>query len=104
MKPEISEEPEKKQAPKKASAFGGLPTLDTRGGIGFKKLPKIEDLEKRRADLITKIEATKEIDPTILEERKKKIMEQREKMMEQKRKAREAALLMYEKTEVKQIC
>lgn len=51
------------------SALGALPTLDTRGGLGFKKLPKLEDLEKRKKELNKKLEAKKEMDPALIEER-----------------------------------
>lgn len=90
-----------KPAPKKTSSLGlgALPTLNTRGGLGFKKLPKLEDLEKRKKELNEKLQQQKQLDTEAMEKRKQIIMEQREKMMAKKKKEREEALLNYEKAE-----
>lgn len=82
---------------KTESAFSALPSLNTKGGLGFKKLPELDDLEKKRDQVAEELQKKRESeDKAMLEERKKKIMEQREKLQEQKRVEREAQLMKYE--------
>lgn len=82
---------------KTESAFSALPSLNTKGGLGFKKLPELDDLEKKRDQVAEELQKKRESeDKAMLEERKKKIMEQREKLQELKRVEREAQLMKYE--------
>jgi hypothetical protein len=37
----------------------GLPSLNMKGGLGFKKLPKIDDLEKKRDEINDRLEQTR---------------------------------------------
>ena len=85
-------------APKKTeSSFSPLPSLNSKGGLGFKKLPELEALEKKRDQLADELQKKKEEeDKAMLDERRKRIIEQREKLQEQKRLEREAQLLKYE--------
>lgn len=85
-------------APKKTdSSFSPLPSLNNKGGLGFKKLPELEALEKKRDEIADEIQKKKEDeDKALLEERRKRIMEQREKLQEAKRQEREAQLMKYE--------
>ena len=90
-------------APKEGSSLPSLAGMKGGFGLGYKKMPEIESLQKRREELASEIEKNKETEnKQALEERKKRILEQREKMQEQKRAEREAQLTKYEeiKTEV----
>lgn len=80
------------------SSFSPLPTLNSKGsGLGFKKLPELDSLQKKRDQVAEELQKKKEEeDQAMLEERKKRILEQREKLQEQKRIEREAQLLKYE--------
>ena len=88
-----------------SSKLGALPALNMKAGFGFKKMPELEALQKRREEIAQELEdAKKHVNQASLDERKKRILEQREKMQEQKRQEREQQLQTYEeiKTEKEQ--
>lgn len=83
---------------KTESSFSPLPSLNlSKGGLGFKKMPELQVLEKKRDEIADELEKKKEAeDKAALEERRKRILEQREKLQEQKKLEREAQLMKYE--------
>ncbi len=88
-----------------SSKLGALPALNMKAGFGFKKMPELESLQKRREEIAKELEEAKQNEgKAALDERKKRILEQREKMQEQKRQEREQQLQKYEeiKTEKEQ--
>lgn len=87
------------------SNFSALPALNMKGtGLGFKKLPDVAALEKRRDEVVDAMDKKREEETNAaLEERKRRILEQREKLQEQKRLERENQLLKYEEIKVSRL-
>lgn len=85
-----------------SNALPALPAL-SKGSMGFKKLPELSELEKRRDEIANNLAAKQSAmdkDQAVLDERKKRILELREKMQEQKKIEREAQLVQYEELKV----